>query len=232
VPIPRAYHHGTVRATAIRIGLDAARTGGPSAVTVREISRRIGVSPNAVYRHFEDRDELVVAVALASQDKLAAAMREMIASLTAGLSGPDAAVARLRGVGLGYITFALAEPGWFELALVTFDPAYGSARPTVTVAAQVPAPFALLLDALDECVATNAMAPGAREGAEWACWSAVHGFADIATRGPLQGADVAALTAMGGAVVDSIIAGVGVTTPRHSTPRHPTQPLAPAVRID
>ena len=227
MPLPRSYHHGTVRDTAIRVGLDAARTGGPAAVTVREITRRIGVSPNAVYRHFEDRDELVVAVALASQDKLAAAMREMIASLTAGLAGPDAAVARLRGVGLGYIAFALAEPGWFELALVTFDPAYGSARPTVTVAAEVPPPFQLLIDALDECVATGALAEDARGGAEWPCWSAVHGFADIGTRGPLQGADLATLTSMGEAVVDSIIAGVGVRTLRPSP-----QPLAPAVRID
>ena len=43
----------------------------------------------------------------------------------------DAAVARLRGVGLGYIDFALAEPGWFELALLTFDP--GGEAPSVVL---------------------------------------------------------------------------------------------------
>lgn len=208
MPIPRGYHHGDLREAAIRVGLDAARTGGEAAVTVREVTRRIGVSPNAVYRHFADRRALLVAVALAAQDALASAMRSRIAALTAGLTGPDAAVARLRAVGLGYIAFALAEPGWFELALVTFDPGAGGDSPAVEVDSAVPAPFALLLGALDECVDTGALSAEARAGAEWPCWSAVHGFADIATRGPLQGHDPATLEAMGHTVVDRIIAGV------------------------
>src|SRR6187431_1925191 len=111
VPIPRAYHHGDLRAALLAAGLELAR-GGVDAVTVREVTRVAGVSPNAAYRHFADHRSLVVAVALEAQAALADAMVARISALTSGLEGPDAAIARLRGVGLGYIDFALAEPGW------------------------------------------------------------------------------------------------------------------------
>lgn len=206
-PIPRGYHHGDLRAALLAAGLELARSGGVDAVTVREVTRAAGVSPSAAYRHFADHRSLVVAVALEAQGGLAEAMSLRVASLAAGLDGPDAAVARLRGVGLGYIDFALAEPGWFELALVTFDPSAGGA-PGVTVAEAVPPPFQMLLDALDGLVAAGVLTAAQREHAEWPCWAAVHGFADIATRGPLQGVAPEALAALGEVVVDRIVAGI------------------------
>jgi AcrR family transcriptional regulator len=39
--------------------------GGPSAVTLREVGRRVGVSHNAPYKHFADKEELLAAVAAA-----------------------------------------------------------------------------------------------------------------------------------------------------------------------
>jgi len=205
-PIPRAYHHGDLRAALLAAGLELAR-GGVDAVTVREVTRVAGVSPNAAYRHFADHRSLVVAVALEAQGALADAMAARISALSSGLEGPDAALATLRGVGLGYIDFALAEPGWFKLALVTFDPSAGAA-PAVTVAQSVPPPFQMLVDALDGMVAADLMTAAQREHAEWPAWAAVHGFADIATRGPLQGADPTMLSGLGVVVVDRIIAGI------------------------
>ncbi|WP_084105465.1 TetR/AcrR family transcriptional regulator [Demequina sp. NBRC 110056] len=237
----RSYHHGDLRVALVDAGLELARVGGVDAVGVREVTRQAGVSPASVYRHFDDHRALVVAVALAAQDRLAEAMVERIGTLVDEASAlvddaaslvdeigslleeegtsPDGAtssadaltselaVARLRGVGLGYIDFALAEPGWFELALLTFDPRPGGG-PAVMVDSEVPAPFLLLLDALDGCVAAGVLTPQQREHAEWPCWSAVHGFADIATRGPLVGQDPAALAALGRRVVEAIIAGL------------------------
>ena len=206
-----SYHHGDLRAALVDAGLELARSGGPAAVTVREVTRAAGVSPASAYRHFADHRALVVAVALAAQGRLAATMEARIEAQSADAAGgsdTDRAVARLRGVGLGYIEFALAEPGWFALALLTFDPGAGAAAPSVTVADAVPPPFQLLLDALDGCVEAGVLSAEGRVNAEWPCWSAVHGFADIATRGPLQGQDDDVLAALGEHVVDRIVAGV------------------------
>ncbi|WP_084130236.1 TetR/AcrR family transcriptional regulator [Demequina sp. NBRC 110055] len=207
--ISPSYHHGDLRAALVEAGLELARSGGPAAVTVREVTRAAGVSPASAYRHFADHRALVVAVALAAQGRLATTMEARIDALVerAGVDTADAAVARLRGVGLGYIEFALAEPGWFALALLTFDPG-GSSSSRVSVDAAVPPPFQLLIDALDGCVTAGVLSTEGRINAEWPCWSAVHGFADIATRGPLQGQDAPTLTALGTHVVDRIVAGV------------------------
>ncbi len=210
-PQVTSYHHGDLRPALIDAALDLAREGGPGGLRLREITRAAGVTPNAAYRHFEDLDALVLAAAQVAQHRLAAAMREQIDALLAdadadaGAAG--AAVTRLRGVGLGYIHFAIAEPGWFELALLTFDQ-HASGEPTVTVDAQVPPPFQLLLDALDDMAAASVLTPQERVDAEWPCWSAVHGFADMATRGPLKHQAPEVLSALGAHVVDRIIAGI------------------------
>jgi hypothetical protein len=47
-----------------------------------------------------------------------------------------------------------------------------------------------------------------REGAEWPCWSAVHGFAELALRGPLRRASRRDVDALAARTVDDIIAGV------------------------
>jgi AcrR family transcriptional regulator len=207
------YHHGDLRPALIHAALDIARGGGVSGLRLREITRMAGVTPNAAYRHFEDLDALVLAAAQVAQDRLAAAMREQIDALLADAGEAEAAVTRLRGVGLGYIHFAIAEPGWFELALLTFDPTVGG-EPTVTVDAQVPPPFSFLLDALDGMVEAGLITTEQREHAEWPCWSAVHGFADIATRGPLKQHTPDVLSSLGAHVVDRAIAGVRASASR------------------
>jgi AcrR family transcriptional regulator len=199
-----SYHHGDLRAALINAALDIARESGVGGLRLREITRVAGVSPNAAYRHFEDLDALILAAALEAQARLADAMgsRMAVTRMTTDMS--EVAVENLRCVGLGYIDFALKEPGWFELALVTFDPHAGKG-PAVTVGDQVPLPFQLLINALDGMVNAGALAPERRLNAEWSSWSAVHGFSDIATRGPLRDQDPEMLNALGAHVVESVI---------------------------
>jgi AcrR family transcriptional regulator len=186
--------------------MQLARTGGPGAVTLREVTRAVGVSPNAAYRHFADREDLVRAVATEAQLALARAIVERVTATPADLPASEASVERLRRVGLAYIDFARAERGWFELAFSTQDvePKDG----IVTLDDEVVAPFQLLLDTLDEMVDAGALAPERRPFAEWACWSAVHGFAEIATHGPVQWQPGPVIDALAAAVVEAAITGV------------------------
>ncbi|GHG45577.1 TetR/AcrR family transcriptional regulator [Streptomyces griseocarneus] len=205
----RSYHHGDLRAALVEAGVRLAREGGAGALGLRVVTRSVGVTPNAAYRHFADRRALVLAVAAEAQDRLAHAMRDRMD--VAGDDAPGAdraarAVRNLRGVGLGYIHFALREPGWFEVAILTRDEADGEGDgPPVTVDDRVAPPYQLLLDALDEMVAAGALTPERRVNAEWVCWSMVHGFADLATRGPLKGQDRAMVDRLAVHVVDTIV---------------------------
>ena len=185
------YHHGDLRTALIDAGLALTRTGGPEALTIREATRRVGVSPNAAYRHFADREALLQAVATAIQHRMTARMQSSVRR--------RGSTELLRAVGIGYIKFALDEPGWFAVAF------FGADQSGETVGAP---PYLALVEALDAMVDAGALPPERRDGAEWPCWSAVHGFAELALRGPLHGASRRAVELLGARTVDDIIAGL------------------------
>ncbi|WP_106814926.1 TetR/AcrR family transcriptional regulator [Microbacterium timonense] len=202
----RTYHHGDLRRALVDEGLQLARTGGPASVTLREVTRAVGVSPNAAYRHFADRDALVRAVAREAQLALAAAISDRVAKTPPTLPPADAAIERLRRVGLAYIDFARAERGWFEIAFFTQDTHANNA--IVTLDDEVVAPFRLLMETLDAMVEAGALDADRRPFAEWACWSAVHGFADIAVHGPVRWQPEPVIDALAASVVEAAITGV------------------------
>lgn len=191
--VKTGYHHGDLRTALIDAGLHLTRTGGPDALTIREATRRVGVSPNAAYRHFVDREALQAAVATAIQHRMAARMAR---------KRDSDATDRLRAVGLGYIKFALDEPGWFTVAFFSADPVSLSEQ-----TASAP-PYLALVDVLDAMVEDGTLAPDRRAGAEWPCWSAVHGFAELALRGPLRHAGRRDVDALAVRTVDDIVAGL------------------------
>ena len=53
------YHHGNLRDALVEAAVDVVREGGPEALSLRELARRVGVSHAAAYRHFADREALV-----------------------------------------------------------------------------------------------------------------------------------------------------------------------------
>jgi AcrR family transcriptional regulator len=194
------YHHGDLRAALIEAGLELTRAGGPEALTIREATRRVGVSPTAAYRHFADREALLTAVATAIQHRMAARMR---GSVRGRGSAQQRARHRLRAVGLGYIRFALDEPGWFAVAFT------GADQPDETAMAP---PYLALVEALDAMAEAGLLSPQRRDGAEWPCWAAVHGFAELALHGALRGSSRAAVESLAARTVDDIIAGLSRRT--------------------
>lgn len=183
---------------------------------MREVTRAVGVSPNAAYRHFADRRDLLRAVAAEAQLALARAIRARIDAAPADLSPAEAAIERLRRIGLAYIDFARDERGLFSLAFAVQDeqPSAG----IVTLDDEVVAPFQLLLDALDAMRDAGALDPARRPHAEWACWATVHGFAEIAVHGPLQWQPEPVIDALASAVVEAAITGVRGTPAAHPGP--------------
>ncbi|HEX7322643.1 MAG TPA: TetR/AcrR family transcriptional regulator [Mycobacterium sp.] len=188
-----AYHHGHLARALIEAGLEVTRTDGPAALTIREVTRRTGVTPNAAYRHFPDRRSLLHSVSEVIEERMASAMT--------GFSPTSSPRDQLRTIGLAYIGFALAEPGWFA---VTF---FGEGVPAAQDVAASP-PYRALTDALQRLIDAGELAPAARPFATWACWSAVHGFAELALHGPLHHVDRAELWEHAERTVDAIINGI------------------------
>src|SRR5919197_2880956 len=82
---------GAVRDGLVAAGLELARAGGPDAIVLREATRMVGLVPNAAYRHFAGRDELLAAVCMAALRELADRMAAGIASVRGRYGDPSAA---------------------------------------------------------------------------------------------------------------------------------------------
>ncbi|MEU0445083.1 TetR/AcrR family transcriptional regulator [Streptomyces tendae] len=172
------YRHGNLRNALIAAGVELAREGGPDAVVLREATRRVGVAPNAAYRHFADRRALLAAV---SQAGLAELARTMERELVTG----SPARARLRALTRGYLAFAQAETGLFRAAFATTGMADTDTEEAA--GAQGRTAYRLLTEALDDLAAAGALPPEHRPDAEYFVWSTVHGMAVLLTDGPLRG---------------------------------------------
>jgi AcrR family transcriptional regulator len=173
-PRPR----GTVRSALIEAGVELARSGGPDAVVLREVTRMVGVVPNAAYRHFADRDALLAAVRDAAVRRLAQRMADGMNQVRAGAHTPTGARLRMRAVGEAYLEFARTEPGLFDTAFAASDhPSSGES--------DEPRPLERVQAALDDLVQAGLLQPARRPGIEYPVWAAVHGVA-VLLRGPLR----------------------------------------------
>ena len=167
--MPRpTYHHGDRRRALSGAALNLVRVGGPDAVTIREVARRVEVSPAAIYRHFPDREALLAEVGRIARGDLARRMLDELAYVDGGMNRRHS-IDRLLALGRGYLEYAREHPNMIAVAFLPFEPADGLPED--------PNPWNLLAAALDELVNVRAMAPERRPGAEIVAWSAVHGFA-------------------------------------------------------
>jgi AcrR family transcriptional regulator len=187
-PARKTFRHGDLRRALLEAGIELARGGGPQAVVLREATRRAGVAPNAAYRHFSSHRDLLQAVRASALSSLAVAIEAEIAVVRRRRSTPSQlARATLRAVGTGYIKFALTETGLFRTAFSTPEPVEDDVDSAKTGKTGLN-PFQLLGSALDLLVETGVLPAERRPGAEYVCWSAVHGFAFLIIEGPLSGA--------------------------------------------
>jgi AcrR family transcriptional regulator len=184
-PERRRRPRGAVRDGLVAAGLELARTGGPDAVVLREATRIVGVVPNAAYRHFADRDELLSEVCAAAMLELADRMAAGVAQVRGRYGNPAAARRRLRAVGTAYLDFAREEPGLFATAFAVPQRHAYEAVSGGTDAKRLPLDH--LRAALDELVEAGVLDSRRRDGIEFPIWSLVHGQAVLLGQGPLRG---------------------------------------------
>jgi AcrR family transcriptional regulator len=103
----KTYHHGDLRAACVRAAVELLEEGGESALSLRAVARRVGVSAAAPYRHYADREALVSAVA-------AVGYRELAERLMAAHPSPSTDE-QLTSVAIAYVQFALDRPAMFRI---------------------------------------------------------------------------------------------------------------------
>lgn len=177
----RRYHHGDLRNALIQAGVELAREGGPDAIVLREAARRVGVSPNAAYRHFADLPDLVDAVARQGLTELANAMqREIAKHRETGDARADARV-YIRATGHAYVDFALTQSGLFLTAFERQHRLYSKEA----MGEDWCSPQDMLTEGLLRLVAAGLLPAEEMESARMLAWSTVHGLS-LLLMGPMS----------------------------------------------
>lgn len=103
------YHHGDLRQQLVSATRSLVEQKGPDLFSVSEACRAAGVSTAAPYRHFSDRTEMLVAVAIEGFEEMSAAF----ASAAGG--HPPGSNEAFTELGIAYVQYAEANPGLFRM---------------------------------------------------------------------------------------------------------------------
>ncbi len=103
----RGYHHGNLRQALVDAALELVRDKGPTGFTLSEAAKLAGVTPAAVYRHFQGREDLIAE---------AARQGYLIFSDVMGFAyngGQPSALSAFEATGRAYLAFAQKYPGHY-----------------------------------------------------------------------------------------------------------------------
>ncbi|QQA44633.1 TetR/AcrR family transcriptional regulator [Pelagovum pacificum] len=103
----RGYHHGNLRQALVDASLTLIEAKGPTGFTLSEAAKQAGVTPAAVYRHFEGREDLISEAARQGYEIFGDLMEH------AYEKGQPSALASFEATGRAYLAFARKYPGHY-----------------------------------------------------------------------------------------------------------------------
>ena len=144
--------------------------GGQEAVTLRAVAEKVGISHNAPYRHFADRNALLAGVAIRDFKRLAEAFEARATS--------KPAAAALRGAAQDFIAYGLRHPARYRLLFSDPDlPATDELRAVAF------APFATLVAMVERCQGEGALPESDPVRLGGVLFAAIHGAIDLSIGG-------------------------------------------------
>ncbi len=103
------YHHGSLHDALIGAAVQQLQKDGVAKLSLRALAAEVGVSPTAVYRHFEDKSALLAAIAC---DGFVGLTQNMLKYLG---QEPCDALSALKRIGIGYVDYAIHHPAHYRL---------------------------------------------------------------------------------------------------------------------
>ncbi|MBF6058708.1 MULTISPECIES: TetR/AcrR family transcriptional regulator [Thiomicrorhabdus] len=153
------YHHGDLKSGLIREAVQLLQEG--KSFSLRGLSSGLSVSPAAVYRHFPNKDALLMAVAIEGFELL----QQRFQSIE-----KDDPKERLKELGIVYVDFALQFPGHYRVMFGEFQ---CEPEQEELLGETGRATFSALMNACSDLADTEEVAKVMAASA----WSLVHGYA-------------------------------------------------------
>lgn len=170
------YHHGSLRTSAIAAARTLVEQNGISALGLRKVAAMIGVTPTAIYRHFNNLEDLRAELSKLIRSELGEALQKSLVR-NPYKNTRKSALSRFECLAIAYIEFARKNPRLYEAAFLSCEddfvedydePAWKIMQATI---------YELKKHGL-----------GVKDELEFAIqiWSTIHGFSSLISSGALS----------------------------------------------
>ena len=173
MPKKRGYHHGNLRQALIEAALKLIEAKGPTGFTLSEAAKEAGVTPAAVYRHFEGREDLIAETARQGYEIFADLMQY------AYETGQPSALAAFEATGRAYLAFARKYPGHY-IAMFESGISVNRTPELATVAARARAVLETAASELSQHIPAEKRPPASMFSAH--IWAMSHGVVELFAR--------------------------------------------------
>lgn len=176
------YHHGNLKEALLKTALEMIDREGLDAITLRDLTQRLGTSRTAVYRHFASKEVLILGVIEKGYEQLDLLFTPIFQNRTRSVAE------RFETMGRAYLDFAVEHPNLYRLL---FGEKFRREREEIcdykneTQANGLYALIGLLLEAQEEGIVAreNPMVQAAT------VWASIHGLASLLIDGHLLMSD-------------------------------------------
>ncbi len=177
------YHHGNLKEELLTAALQALELESMDRLSLRGLTKTLGVTPAAVYGHFADKTELLIELRTRGFRQLSELMREASEALPVEHSTED----RVRSYARAYMDFAVNNPNLFDI-LFNWTP--DLARITPECVEEGCCAEAMLRLALIELLREQGHELNDYQAAlaAFSTWSLVHGISTLVKSGSVEGA--------------------------------------------
>ncbi len=151
------------------------REGGLNAISMRKVGAHLGLSATAIYRHFKNKEHLLIAV-------FEEGFKTFTKYLWESLAG-DTPLERLHAAGEAYLRFALDEPLYYQMLFMVPTRHLGYQEMPETAKDELHRAFLFLADRVRECMDEGSFRAGDPDDVAVAIWGHSHGLVSLYLNG-------------------------------------------------
>jgi AcrR family transcriptional regulator len=171
------YHHGDLKNALIEAGIDILTKEGVSALSLRKVARKAGVSHAAPYAHFADKQALVAAISTSGHEKI---YKRIVGILE---QYPDDPLRQLVETAWAYARFGFEEPDHFR---ITFSGVVERERDYPSLVEMAAKNFELVRTLVMRCQEAGILNPGEPDLVVVGAWGLVHGLVSLVQQGQVS----------------------------------------------
>ena len=163
------YHHGDLKHSAIRAARNLVERDGITSLGIRKVAELLAVSPAALYRHFENLEQMRAELRVQIRQDLGEFMKFRRDRVKPTTNKRKNAILRFESLGEAYVDFARSNPRLFEVAFIHCDEKPISEFSDLA--------WDLLKESLTELMKVGFLDKKVLTSAPMIAWSSVHGLA-------------------------------------------------------